>query len=457
MRERYIEIVNGITDYYKGSVNLLAKEEKSKVITITLANFGLIRVVLRNINKEKIYSDSENYEPIENGPVQIRKIENGYLVASIGERNNEQVVFTYECDEVDFELDSYNYSNVKINKKYIKDDYRVKLGNKIAHNLLMKHATLGDEFLNEKEKNILPVAMWIAILDSSQNFIKLPDCNKIFDLFIQYNGRYEKEEFLQKAIQIEKDYEHINEVREVCKIMKDCLDELQTCKDRGIYFKMEEKLIDYLCYWNYLDPEYEVYVNFTNYMKDACGNFEINDSKENTEIKNYIKNKVGSKLVKAGFEEEYPFYRIKTEDKVYVLEFEVIDNQKVNIKMLQEIVDESDKLMELLEKMDYKYLKPEDINGWDEEICKSKKDIDEELETILDCLLVDKTLSKQNGKLGIIGGIIVAIISYLLWKPSILICGVIGIVTCIILVNIEKYARIFMTLWNEGDEENENE
>ena len=312
MREKYIEIVNGITDYYKESVNLLSGEEKSKVITITLANFGLIRVVLRNINKEKIYYDSENYEPIENGPVEIRKIESGYLVASIGEYNNEPVVFTYECDDVDFELDLYNYSNVKINKKYIKDDYRIKLGNKIAHNLLMKHATLGDEFLNEKEKNILPIAMWIAILDSSQKFIGLPDYNKIFDLFIQYNGKYEKEEFLQKAIQIESDYEDIKEVRKVCKIMQNCFDRLQVSTDRNNYSKMEEKLIDHLSLWNSLEPVYKVYVDFTNYMKDACESFEINNLNANIEIENYIRNKAGSKLIKVGFEEEYPFYRIKS-------------------------------------------------------------------------------------------------------------------------------------------------
>lgn len=457
MRERYIEIVNGITDYYKGSVNLLAKEEKSKVITITLANFGLIRVFLKNINEEKIYYDSENYEVVENGPVQIRKIENRYLVASIGEQNNQQVVFTYECDEVDFELQLYDYSNVKINKKYIKDDYRIKLGNKIAHNLLMKHATLGDEFLNEKEKNILPMAMWIAILDSSQKFIGLPDYNKVFDLFIQYNGKYEKEEFLQKAIQIEKDYEDIKEVRKVCKIMQNCLDNLQVSSDRSYYSKMEEKLINHLSFWNSLEAVYKVYTDFTNYMKEACESFERNNPNENSEIENYIKNKVGSKLVKAGFEEEYPLYRIKTEDKVYVLEFEIINNQKVNIKMLQEILDESCELIELLDIMDYEYLKPEDIDGWDEEICKTKEDIDEEVETILGCLLVDKSLSKQSGKLGVIGGIIAAIISYLLLNLSILICGVIGIVTCIILVTIEKYARMFMTLLNKGDEENENE
>ncbi|WP_434798253.1 hypothetical protein [Terrisporobacter vanillatitrophus] len=451
MREKYIEIVNGITDYYKESINLLDKEGKGKVIIITLEKFGLIRVVLKNTSKEKIYYNSENYKAIENGPVQISKIESGYLVASIGEYNNEPVVFTYECDEIDFELDLYNYSNLKINKKYIKDDYRVKLGNKIAHNLLMKHATLGDEFLNEKEKNILPVAMWIAILDSSQKFIDLPDYNKIFDLFIQYNGKYEKEEFLQKAIQIENDYEDIKEVRKVCKIMQNCLDNLQFSSDRDNYSKMEEKLIDHLSFWNSLEPVYRVYTDFTNYMKEACESFETNNSNENIEIENYIKNKVGSKLVKVGFEEEFPFYRIKTEEKIYVLEFEIVNNRKVNIKMLQEILDESCELIELLNMMDYGYLKPEDINRWDEEICKTKEDIDEEVEIILDCLLVDKTLSKQNGKLGIIGGIIAAVISYLLWNLSILICGVIGIATCIILVTIEKYARIFMTLWNEED------
>lgn len=451
MRVKYIEIVNGITDYYKESINLLDKEGKGKVIIITLEKFGLIRVVLKNTSKEKIYYNSENYKAIENGPVQISKIESGYLVASIGEYNNEPVVFTYECDEIDFELDLYNYSNLKINKKYIKDDYRVKLGNKIAHNLLMKHATLGDEFLNEKEKNILPVAMWIAILDSSQKFIDLPDYNKIFDLFIQYNGKYEKEEFLQKAIQIENDYEDIKEVRKVCKIMQNCLDNLQFSSDRDNYSKMEEKLIDHLSFWNSLEPVYRVYTDFTNYMKEACESFETNNSNENIEIENYIKNKVGSKLVKVGFEEEFPFYRIKTEEKIYVLEFEIVNNRKVNIKMLQEILDESCELIELLNMMDYGYLKPEDINRWDEEICKTKEDIDEEVEIILDCLLVDKTLSKQNGKLGIIGGIIAAVISYLLWNLSILICGVIGIATCIILVTIEKYARIFMTLWNEED------
>jgi len=61
MRKKYIEIVNGITDYYKESVNLLDEEEKSKVITITLEKFGLIRVVLKNINKEKIYYNSEKF------------------------------------------------------------------------------------------------------------------------------------------------------------------------------------------------------------------------------------------------------------------------------------------------------------------------------------------------------------------------------------------------------------
>ncbi|WP_343346184.1 hypothetical protein [Terrisporobacter petrolearius] len=451
MRKKYIEIVNGITDYYKESVNLLNEEEKSKVITITLEKFGLIKVALKNINKEKIYYNSENYKAIENGPVQISKIERGYLVASIGECNNEPVVFTYECDDVDFELDLYDYSNLKINKKYIKDDYRVKLGNQIAHNLLMKHATLGDEFLNEKEKNILPVAMWIAILDSSQKFIDLPDYNKIFDLFIQYNGKYEKEEFLQKAIQIEKDYEDIKEVRKVCKIMENCLDNLQFSSDRNCYSKMEEKLINHLSFWNSLEPVYRVYTDFTNYIKDACESFETNNTNKNIEIENYIKNKVGNKLVKVGFEEEFPFYRIKTEEKVYVLEFEIANNQKVNIKMLQEILDESCELAELLSMMDYKYLKPEDIKGWDEEICKTKENIDEEVDIILDCLLVDKTLSKQNGKLGIIGGIIAAVISYLLWNLSILICGVIGIVTFIILVTIEKYAKTFITLWNEED------
>ncbi len=451
MREKYIDIVNDITYYYKESVNLLFEEEKSKIITITLVDFGHIRVYLRNASKEKIYYDSENYEAIENGPVQIRKIEIGYSVASIGEYNNEPVVFTYECEEVDFELDLYNYSNIKINKKYIKHDYRVKLGNKIAHNLLMKHATLGYEFLNEKEKNILPVAMWISILDSSQKFIGLPDYNKIFDLFIQYNGKYEKEEFLQKAIQIENDYEDIKEVKKVCKIMKNGLDNLQVSLDKNDYLKMEEKLINHLSFWNSLEPVYKVYTDFTNYMKEACESFETNNLNQNIEIENYIKNKVGSKLVKVGFEEEFPFYRIKTEEKIYVLEFDIINNQKVNIKILQEILDESPELVELLNMMDYKYLKPEDIDGWDEEICKTKEDIDEEVEIILDCLLVDKTLSKQNGKLGIIGVIIVAIISYLLWKPSILICGIIGIVTCIILVAIEKYGRIFTTFWNEED------
>lgn len=456
MKEKYIEIVNNITNYYNESVNLLTEENENKVIAITLVNFGLIRLILKNINREKIYYDSENYDAIENGPVQISNLENRYFVASIGEYKNESVVFTYECDDIEFKLELYDYSNIKINKNHIKGDYRVKLGNKIAHNLLMKHATLGDEFLTEKEKNILPMAMWIAIMDSSQSFVKAPDYNKIFDLFIQYNGKYEKEEFLSKAIQIEKDYKYIDEVKEVCKIMDNCLDKLQRSQDRGIYSKMEEKLIDHLCFWTILEPVYDVYINFTNYMKDACESFKINNLIPNLELEDYIKNKVGKKLIKAGFKEEYPYYRIKTENKIYVLEFEIINNQNVNVKILQELLDESDDLIELLEKMDYIYLRPEDIRGWSNEICKTKEDIDEEVETMLDCLLVDKTLIKQNGKLGLIGAAIAIIISYLLWKLSILICGVIGIITYIILSTIEKYIRMFVAIYNEGDDENEN-
>lgn len=90
-------------------------------------------------------------------------------------------------------------------------------------------------------------------------------------------------------------------------------------------------------------------------------------------------------------------------------------------------------------------------------MCKNKEEIDDEIETILGCLLVDKALSKQNSKLGIIGGIIAAAIVYLLWKQSILICGVIGIVICIVIVNVEKYARMFAAIYNEGENEDENE
>lgn len=457
MREKYIEIVNNLTNYYKKSVSVFTKEDNGKVITITLADYGIIRVNLSKISEEKMYYESENYEAIENGPVQINKLDDKYIVATIGENDKASVVFTYKCDDIDLQLDLYNYSDIKIKKKYIKGDYRIKLGNHIAHNLLMKHATLGDVFLSEREKYILPMAMWIAILDSSQSFVDGHDYHKIFDLFIQYDGKYEKEEFLTKAIQIENDYENIKDVKKVCDIMKNCLNKLQISKDRSIYSEMEKKLIDYLCYWNTLEPVYEVYTDFTCYMKDTCENFESNNSTNDKDLEDYIKNKAGKKLVEAGFIEEYPYYRIKTEDKVYVVKFEIINNKKVNLKMLQEMLEEGSEFMELLDKIDYKYLKIEDVNRYEEEICKNKEEIDDEIETILECLLVDKALSKQNSKLGIIGGIIAAAIVYLLWKQSILICGVIGIVICIVIVNIEKYARMFAAIYNEGENEDENE
>lgn len=455
MEEKYIKIVNNITNYYKDAINLLPKEDKNKEIIITLADFGLIKLILKNINREKVYYDLENYDAVENGPIQITKVEDRYLVATVGKYKDESVVFTYKCDYVDFQLELYNYTNISINKKYISHDYRIKLGNKIAHNLLMKHATLGDEYLDKKEKDILPVAMWISIMDSSQSFVKAPDCNKIFDLFIQYNDRYEKEEFLNEALKLEEYYKDIKEVQKICKIMRSCLNKLETSQNRGVYSKMEETLVDYISIWHNLEPVYKVYVDFTNYIKDTCKSFK-NNLTLNMEIEQYIKEQVGKKLIEAGFEEEYPYYRIKTEDKIYVLEFEIINYRKVKIKMLQEILDESDELMALLELMDYKYLLPEDIDGWDEEVCKNKEEIDEEIETILDCLLVDKVLFKQTGKFGLIGGVLASVISYLLWNPSILVCGVIGIITYMIVVTIEKYGRMAFAILKE-EEKNENE
>ena len=458
MLDKHIKLVNNITNCYKESISILPKEKNDRIISIKLNNFGLIKLTLKNDNREKIYYDSENYELVNDGPIQIYKQDKGYLVACRGEYNEESVIFTYDCEEIEYSLELYDYASIKVYDKEIICDYRIKLGAKIAYNLLMKHAVLGDEGLNEREIDAIPMAMWIALMDFSRDVENTgaPIICKASDIFLQYNNRYEKEEFLREACKITNLYEGNEEVRIVCDIMKEGLEKLIKSKEKSTYSDIKESLSEHINQWDYKSQAYQIYVYFTNFLINACKDFDMEEKTEETQLEKYIKEEVVPLLKKKGFNGNYPTLRMKTEDKLYIINFE--KDKDLIINFSDELLENKD-IKILLKTMHYEDIKIEDTIAWDVYNCNSEDVIDDEIETILDTIVVDKSMGGDLLKKCIVQSIgfamTVDMIVYAIWQPNAKTCAILGLVCFALYLALSYVACAFVAIGEDYIEEEE--
>lgn len=84
----------------------------------------------------------------------------------------------------------------------------------------------------------------------------------------------------------------------------------------------------------------------------------------------------------------YPTLRMKTEDKLYIINFE--KDKDLIINFSDELLENKD-IKILLKTMHYEDIKIEDTIAWDVYNCNSEDVIDDEIETILDTIVVDKS------------------------------------------------------------------
>lgn len=406
MKKNYQKIINNIGDTYKNYISISLKESNLPVVDIELDEFACIDLKLKNATSDINGNLDQEVKNLSSMSIlEIKEVENGYLFSTrIGNKRRKEI-YTYFCEDIEFDMEFYDYSKIEISEDEIIDNYRVRLAVKEARNLLEKHALLGDEGLNEEERALIKNAMLITLLNSSQ-FYEVYNQNSIcniYDLFLKYNDKYEKREFLEASLEVCKLYEgKIEEIIELENTIKGYLD-IQAELDKNIkntksfdfesFQKDIEKYQD-KCY--YYKPMYKIYADFSINIKKACKGFKDKNQIEKTQfsidIKNYIYEKILPQLKENGFEGEFPNYMYKDDKKIYMVSFD-IKPDKVLIETSDKKIS-SKKMKSLLQNIDYSEMNAIDLHEYFVIDCDKKKEIDICIEDVFDDLELQKDMTE---------------------------------------------------------------
>ena len=223
MNKTHKKIINKIGNTYKNYINI-SLDNEAGILNLKLDKFANIELKLKNATQNIDESLKEFVNELSTSSfIQIKEVPNGYLISSfIGSKKGSQKITAF-CEDIDFNTEFYDYSQIKISEDENIDNYRVRLGVKQARNLLSKHALLGDENLNDIEKNLLKYAMLIAILNSAQDdeTYDMESICSIYDLFLKYDNNYEKIEFLEQALKATESYAgKIQEIDDIKNILE---------------------------------------------------------------------------------------------------------------------------------------------------------------------------------------------------------------------------------------------
>ena len=305
------------------------------------------------------------------------------------------------CEDIDFNIEFYDYSKINISENENIDNYRVRLGVKQVRNLLSKHALLGDENLNDIEKELIKYAMLIAILNSAQDdeTYDMESICSIYDLFLKYDNNYEKIEFLEQALKATESYAgKIQEIDEIKNIIEEYI-EIQHELDKNTkntknfnFDEFQKKIKKYQekCY--YYKPLYKVYADFTLEVKKACKDFKNPTKTLETDysisIRNYIDSQVIPVLKQSGFEGEYPYFTYKSHKKLYTLGFEINSN-KTLVKYDDRKIN-SKKIINLLKNVEPRDINIEDVGVYLVDKCSDIVDIARSVNEFLEELKIQK-------------------------------------------------------------------
>ena len=202
----------------------ISLDNEAGILNLKLDKFANIELKLKNATQNIDESLKEFVNELSTSSfIQIKEVPNGYLISSfIGSKKGSQKITAF-CEDIDFNIEFYDYSKIKISEDENIDNYRVRLGVKQVRNLLSKHALLGDENLNDIEKELIKYAMLIAILNSAQDdeTYDMESICSIYDLFLKYDNNYEKIEFLEQALKATESYAgKIQEIDEIKNIIE---------------------------------------------------------------------------------------------------------------------------------------------------------------------------------------------------------------------------------------------
>lgn len=401
MNKNHQVIINNIGNTYKTYINISLNEDMN-TINLKLDKFANIELKLKNTTKDIDESLQESVNELSTlSFIQIKDVPNGYLISSfIGSKKGNRKITAF-CEDIDFNIEFYDYSQIKISEDENIDNYRVRLGVKQARNLLSKHALLGDENLNDIEKNLLKYAMLIAILNSAQDdeTYDMESICSIYDLFLKYDNNYEKIEFLEQALKATELYTNkIQEINEIKNIIEEYI-EIQHELDKNTkntknfnFDEFQKKIKKYQekCY--YYKPLYKVYADFTLEVKKACKDFKNPTKTLETDysisIRNYIDSQVIPVLKQSGFEGEYPYFTYKSHKKLYTLGFEINSN-KTLVKYDDRKIN-SKKIINLLKNVEPRDINIEDVGVYLVDKCSDIVDIARSVNEFLEELKIQK-------------------------------------------------------------------
>ena len=386
MNKTHKKIINKIGNTYKNYINI-SLDNEAGILNLKLDKFANIELKLKNATQ--------------NIDESLKEFVNELSTSSfIGSKKGSQKITAF-CEDIDFNIEFYDYSQIKISEDENIDNYRVRLGVKQARNLLSKHALLGDENLNDIEKNLLKYAMLIAILNSAQDdeTYDMESICSIYDLFLKYDNNYEKIEFLEQALKATESYAgKIQEIDEIKNIIEEYI-EIQHELDKNTkntknfnFDEFQKKIKKYQekCY--YYKPLYKVYADFTLEVKKACKDFKNPTKTLETDysisIRNYIDSQVIPVLKQSGFEGEYPYFTYKSHKKLYTLGFEINSN-KTLVKYDDRKIN-SKKIINLLKNVEPRDINIEDVGVYLVDKCSDIVDIARSVNEFLEELKIQK-------------------------------------------------------------------
>lgn len=396
------KILNDIGNTYKNYIDISVEDGDSTNVNINLDEFAGVKLELKNSSRDINDNLKEYIRNLSSiSCVEIMDVENGYLISLlVGQKRKERYI--YFCEDINFDIELYDYSKIEISENEIIDNYRVILAVKEARNLLEKHALLGNEWLNQNEKELIKNAMLIVLLNSAQ-FYEVYDQNSIcsiYDLFLKYDNKYEKKEFLEEALKACKLYEgKIEKIEELQNIIKYYLD-IQKQLDKRVkniesfdfseFQKDIEKYQD-KCY--YYKPMYKIYSDFSVNIKNTCKDFknknEVDDNSFIIDINNYIKEEILPRLEENGFKGQFPKYIYKDDKKIFLVEF-IIKDDRVEIKNCEQKIT-SKKIVSLFKNIDYRDVENMDFAVYYTTKCEDK----EQLECLIEEILEEVDLHKN--------------------------------------------------------------